>query len=249
MAEPTTIQELARQIREDQERLLRNERRKVGILLFLLVFVFGYMTWIYTSVSKLNAEMLTQQAGTYVESQLPAWRKELEAQTLQEAPALGNKLQEMLLDMPRTARNSLEKSLQAQGQRALREMEQALVEFTDKAIQQEIAHLAERTPAETTNEEKLDLVMASLRKDFKLKVKAYLQMHYDSFSGEVRTLAQRLERLHLPVEQLTPKERVERELIEVSVVLFSKHHKLEKDHIFKFPFPSVEAAKDHQLME
>ena len=45
----------------------------IGIRAVLIVFVFGYMTWISNSVSRLDAGELTRIAAVSVQEKIPEW--------------------------------------------------------------------------------------------------------------------------------------------------------------------------------
>ncbi|MCZ7643860.1 MAG: hypothetical protein M5U26_01025 [Planctomycetota bacterium] len=243
------LRELARQLEMDQARVLRGEKRKVGVLIFMLVFVVGYMSWIYWSVSQLDAKLLTNHAGIFIENQLPAWRRELETRTLEQAPGLADKVQQLVLDLPRTVRTRTEAELMAHSRAALTDMENTLNAQMKDRVRQIVVELGKNAQVDLDSKEKLDLVISRSQAEFKTKVIAYLDANYDDFAKQLAILNQRLMSLLRPADELNSRERLQREIVESTIVLVTKYYRLEKDHIFKNPFPSLRAAQESGLLK
>ena len=92
------------------------KRAKIGIAIRagLTLFILVYMTWISTSITKLDATELTRLAATSVQDKLPMWRSELHDYAVGMAPGATDQVRDLFVGLPVMAREYLEAELLTQ---------------------------------------------------------------------------------------------------------------------------------------
>ena len=212
---------LKRQLEADEPFGLRRIKRGVYIQAAILVFVFGYMTWLYTSMSKLDAEALTSVAATQLQQMIPELRDEVRNYAIAAAPELAVQAQGLFLELPRTLGAKLEEHIIQEADARMKDFEADLGEKLSGILDAQVALVKELNPGATA-EESLDTAIRGVSAEYRDKMAGAIDFMYDDYSREVRKLDDYLTRLQTS-EDLSETEKIDKELIEAWMVLLHKH--------------------------
>lgn len=198
-------------------------RVRTGIILraLLIVVVVGYMTWISSAVSKLDAEELTRIAAAEIEERLPEMRAELRDYAIRMAPDLTDHAKEVFLELPGQMRQFVEAQLLAKTDELIAQFEADVDGAITVVIEDQIRLVKAGLPG-ASPEQQLDALVLGVSDIFRETMIEAIDELYIGYAGEVRTLNARLDRL-LTGHDLTESEKIDKQLIEAWMVLVHKH--------------------------
>jgi hypothetical protein len=209
-----SLEDLVRRLEDDLEQTQRRGKRRIATLAVLILVVLGYLSWIHTQVVRMDAEAVSDVATGYVLANLPQVKQQLRAELIDAAPQLTDEAKRALLGAPRFFRKQIEAALPyASSALALRLEDELTAHLT--MVVEELADL----PEERRNVK--DLV-EDARAAYQGMLLTIIDDMHGQFAGAMRDLNKRLRELQTS-KKLTPRQKVEKELIEASVVLMDWH--------------------------
>ncbi len=217
MADQQNLQELANRIEADAASLHARLKRRNVILVALIVFVFGYMSWIYNKVGDLNAEALTDIAAAELRTNLPEMRQDFSQRLIDATPdviAMGEKRVREAIPELGTRIEEL----------ALGGADQALIKLEEDLGNELALDLAERMETleradiGSTPEARVNAVVAFVTEDYRSRVDDMVDRLYTDYSKQMGGLNEMLVRLQT-AKDLTPREKAQKDIIECSVAL------------------------------
>lgn len=209
-------------IEEDRQAARRKAWRETLVLGVLIAFVVAYMAWIYRSLGVLDAESLTRIASTRIEGELPALRQRLKGQALQAAPKIMAQGRRMLLQAPALLREKAEDQLSLAFQkRVLDAFEQKLDAHLLQVLDRNLA-TARRALPKGTPEQRMEFLVTQTVGSHRAAFEEAVDDFHGSYAREMDRVNGFLKHLKTG-RQLTETERLQKELIEVWVVLIGKH--------------------------
>ena len=215
MADRKTLAELMDDFRDRAEAGHKKARFRIGLTGVLMVVVCGYMGWLYHNISKLDAQAITEIARAEVQSRLPEVGEQLEQMAIDAAPAVIDHAETAILAAPGALRDSVESRLLSGTEAVIDDTARNLDQQLTAAIAPNLAALkAASGDAAPT----LDQLVTSLRKSYRASVEGMTGELYLAYAREISGVEDFLVRLKT-AEDLTPRERVQKEIIEASVAL------------------------------
>jgi hypothetical protein len=217
-----TLNAVRSDIEAEDRTALRRAKIGIGIRAVLTVFIFVYMTWIFSSITKLDAQELTRIAATSVQDQLPMWRSELHDYAVDLAPEATDHARDLFVSLPVKAREYLESELLVKTDQLIahfeKELDLAISTVIDDQVELVMAEYPDATP-----EVLVDTIVLGVSAIFHETMIAAIDELYEHYAIEVQALNAHLDRL-LRDEDLTESEKIDRELIEAWMVLVHKHN-------------------------
>jgi hypothetical protein len=219
-------------IEKDAHLAQRAEKAKIVILAILIILTSSYMTWIHVSLARLPPKELVGQAGAWVEGKLPDFSGHLKRRAIEEAPGLMNRGRKLLLQAPSLLRQLFEENLHEGTTQLIRLMEDELNRTLATALEEQSAQIARQVPTQSSQGEKLELLFQKSIRTFGQGIRQYLAGHGHDFAQAIQGLTTRLDYLRTHAG-LNEKEKLQKEIIELWVVLVQKFHRLD----MKNPLP------------
>lgn len=212
---------LLSRIREDHLAATRKGKTTIILLGVLIAFVLGYMTWIYRSVAKLDAEFAVGWASDQFQNELPAMKDRLGDFLKEQAPIVMKEGQARLRQAPRVLRNWVEEWVVSQSAVAFAHFESELDQQLKESLEKQIT-VIHRVHADGTNIQKIEALMKVFRTTYRERLQTAVDYMYADYALEAQRLREYFSRLQKE-RQLTETEKLHKELIESWVVLVSKH--------------------------
>ena len=217
--------QLLDEVRSDLE---REDRRSVsrawvgvGLRIFFLLFVAGYMTWVHSAVSRLDADSLTKIAAMQLEERLPQMRADLRDYAIARAPEVIDKARDLLLELPAQLRKKVESQLLARSDELIARLESDVDIALGVVIDDQIEAIRTALP-DGSPEDQLDALILGLSDTFRDTMIAAVDELYEQYSAEVTKLNDHL--IHLQKdEDLSDSEIIDKKLLEAWMVLVQKH--------------------------
>ena len=217
----TPLDQLAATLREDDARALSRAKVGVGLRIFLIVFVLGYMTWLFGAVSNLDAEALTGIAANSVAEQLPEFRANLQEYAIAQAPMVTDMARDTLLQVPAQMRQHLQQRLVSESNALIARFEDDVNGALGEVLDQQMAALRESSPGDSP-ETQFDALILGISAEFRSTMIAALNELYNDYSSEVRRLNDHLLLLQRG-QDLSESEKLDKQLLEVWMTLIHKH--------------------------
>ncbi len=217
MADHDDIQNLVERFRSGVESETKKARRRTWLLGALIVFCCGYMSWLHHSVSKLDAQAVTAIARAHVESQLPELSERLTEVAIDAAPDVIDRGEAVIRRAPSALRDTVEERLLRETDAVMEQLAEQLDQDLGDSIDgylRAVASAGNGTPGSPTPDE----LMTELRRVYREKAGILLDHLYVAYATEIGAVDEQLERLRTS-DQLSPRERAQREVIEASVAL------------------------------
>jgi hypothetical protein len=215
------LADVRKELEHDDLRALSRAKLGIGLRLVLIAFVIGYMTWVSSAVSKLDAPALTRVAVAHFEDRVPELRAEIRDYAIARAPEVTDRAGDLLVQLPARLREALEGQLLAKTDELISRLETdvdlALTVVVDDQIELVRAELPDGTP-----EQQLDAMILGVSNVFRDTMIAAVDEMYIEYSGEIRRLNAYLEHLQRS-DDLTESEELDKELIETWMVLVHKY--------------------------
>ncbi|MCK6482236.1 MAG: hypothetical protein HUU06_10290 [Planctomycetaceae bacterium] len=211
----------------DHEAAARRTRASIVVLLLLNLFVVGYMTWIRSSLRKLDARELTLIAGQQAEARLPDLERDLGDFLVESAPAVTDRGREILLAAPAAVREQMEVVLERRIREEIANLEQTFDAGFQAALEGRIADLRAAYPA-GSDEARLHAFLDDVLSEYRIRMEAMIDSLYGSFRSEVQKLDAKFRRFQT-ARDLTEQEALQKEILEAWVVLVEKHRITEEE--------------------
>ncbi len=217
----TPLDQLEATLREDDTRALSKAKLGVGLRVFLIVFVVGYMTWLFGALSNLDAEALTEIAANSVAEQLPEFRSNLQEYAIAQAPMVTDMARDTLLQVPAQMRQHLQQRLVSESNALIARFEDDVNGALGEVLDQQMAAFRESSPGDSP-EAQFDALILGVSGEFRSTMIAALDELYNDYSSEVRRLNDHLLQLQRGLD-LSESEELDKQLLEVWMTLIHKH--------------------------
>ena len=235
MSENQSTEQVFNEIRDDFEQDNRKAtvRAKawIAVRIFLILFVVGYMTWIFSAVSRLDAQELTRIAAVSIEEKLPQFRADLRDFAIERAPELTDQARDMLLQIPGHLREAVEGPLIEKTDDLIVRFETDLNGAISTVIDDQIELIRAEFP-DGTPEEQLDAIILGISDNFSETTREALDGMYEDYVQELQNLNARLNHL-LRSPDLTESEKIDKQLIEAWMILVHRHKIASPNRVFK----------------
>lgn len=177
-------------VHADQQQQVREERFRIVLLGVLIVFVLGYMTWIYSSIKQFDAGELTRIAGLKVEGQIPEIKKQMRTVALDNADQVTDRLKDLLLSAPAELRRTATAEAKAHLHQAAQDLGKQLGDKLVEDFRANVDHMYAKSPNEMSPDERLDAFVTQFRKNFVKVSDALLEQHSGALQFGTRQAAQ-----------------------------------------------------------
>ena len=251
-----TVESL-KQIEADQRKLVKSEKIKVGLLLFLNVFVICYMSWIYSFVSKeLTPDKVSNDLGNVVSAKIDPLRQQITENLVEQAHVWSEKSLKNLADSPTQLREHFEAEITDATQHLVATFEASVNHQIEQHVDGMLKELDERVPHDGNTDDKMELIVDQVVLQFRDVANTSIEKLRSDMTVQVNTVNQTLDRL-LTAADLTPEEQLHKEIIEVTLALLKVNVqgngelKLMPDFrlVDSNAFSVFETSPDHPSME
>ncbi len=217
----TRLAELREDLQRESNKATTRAKSWVVIRVGLILLVAAYMTWIGGAMGRLSAEDLTRLAATSLESKLPELRADLRDYAISVAPEVTDRARDLVLEVPVQLRTVVERKLLAQAERLIARLETDMDLAITTVIDQQL-ELLRSYDSEVGPEEQLDAIVLGVSDVFRETLIEGIDEMYEHSTGDVQGLNAYLDHL-LSSPDLTQSERIDRQLLEVWMVLVYRH--------------------------
>jgi len=194
----------------------RRAKRRIAITGALCVFVAGYMTWMHTQLSKLDAEAVTVIARAEVQARIPELADRVSEMAVDAAPGLLDQGEAAIMRMPSILRDTVEERLAERTDALIGDMAERLNEGLAKALDPHIEAL--RNSGTDGKPASLDELMGNLREQYRANAGTLVAELYVAYAREISGVNDYL--IHLRENpQLTEREGIHKQIIHASVAL------------------------------
>lgn len=218
----TPLARLQKNIEQDNAEAVRKARRGVVVQGVVLVVVFAYMTFLYSQISKLNPDEFIGIIGTEAENQLPALKEAMVTHAKEIAPAATEQFKTYLLQLPDQGSEYLVNLAQQQAVHRLPQFEKQIDEALTLIITEQIATIKSESAGSPTTEDQVRRLFNETRDEFRAKMLACVDDLYTHYHRAVMDARNQMVRL-ASAPDLTEKEALQKEIIEVWMVLVERH--------------------------
>lgn len=212
-------------VHQDQQRQIKEERFRIVLLGLLTVFVIGYMTWIYTSIKQFDAESVTRIAALKIEGEIPDMKKQFRQFALDQAGEVTERLKQLLLDAPKALRERLMAEAKAHAREGAEGLGKLLAAELEKSFRDQVDQLFVKSPTQMSQDERLEFIVTQIRKNFVQVANAQIAQHQGAFMLDLAKFRKQLENYRTD-PMLEPKDEIARDIIAITVIYVTKHHRL-----------------------
>ena len=223
----TLLAELHEELQRERRKTATRAKSWIAVRAGVVLLVAAYMTWLGGALGRISAEELTRFAATSLESKLPELRADLRDYAISVAPEVTDRARDFLLEVPGRLRTVVERELWAQTDRLIARLEVDM----DLAIATVIDEQLELVRAQDPNvspEAQLDTIVLGVSDAFREALIDGIDELYEHSTREVQSLNAYLEHL-LKNPDLTQSEQIDRQLLQVWMVLVHKQGITEPD--------------------
>ena len=215
------LDQLEATLKQYDTRALSRAKLGIAIRAVLIVFVLGYMTWLFSAVSELDADSLTAMAADSVVEQITEFRENLQVYAIEQAPMVTDMARDTLMQLPTHMRTHLQDRLVRESNALIARFETDVDAALGEILDQQLAALRESSPGDLPDRQ-LDALILGVSDEFRDTMTGALDELYFEYSAEVRRLNDHL--VHLQQDDnLTASEQMDRQLLEVWMTLIHKH--------------------------
>jgi len=217
----TLLAELREELQKESRKTATRAKRWIAVRAGGVLLVAAYMTWLGGAVDRLSAEELTRFAATSLESKLPELRADLRDYVIAVAPEVTDRARDLLLEVPGQLRTVVERELWAQTDRLIARLETDVDLAITTVIDQQLELVRSQDP-NASPEEQLDTIILGVSDAFRETLIDGIDELYEHSTREVQSLNAYLDHL-LRNPDRTQSERIDRQLLQVWMVLVYKH--------------------------
>ncbi len=221
------LAELRRDLRRDSRKTTTRAKSWIAVRVGVVLLVVVYMTWLGGAVGRISAEELTRFAATSLESKLPELRADLRDYAIAVAPEVTDRALDLLLEVPGQLRTVVERELGAQADRLIARLEADMDVAITTVIDEQLELVRNQDP-NASPEEQLDTIILGVSDAFRETLIDGIDELYEHSTVEVQSLNAYLDHL-LRNPDLTQSEQIDRQLLQVWMVLVYKHRITEPD--------------------
>ena len=208
-------------LEQEDVRALQRVKVAIAVKVVLVVFVAGYMSWIMSVVSRLDARELTRIAAMSVEERVPQWRAEVRDYALAVAPDVTDQARDMFVTLPGHMREYLETELLLATDTVVRRFESDVASAVGTVLDDQIETMKAEMP-DSSPEEQLEFMVMGVSGLFRDTMTEALDVFYVDYAAEVKKLNAHLDHL-LRGDNLTESEKIDKQLIEAWIILVNEH--------------------------
>ncbi len=212
-----TLSEMVRKVEDDAAKEHKKAKVRIGILALLTVFVCAYMTWIYVSVAKLDAGALTEVGRDWLVREMPNFRSGIADQMKDQAPAMVEHGIVYLKKAPPVVSQRVEIMVLRKTQGVLLDLEDQLDAEMGQDLEEHLAELERQNP-DMTPQARIEAVLEEVRDGYRTKMEGLVDEMYIQYADELGAVDEVLTRLRT-AKDLTPRERIQKDIIEATVAL------------------------------
>ncbi len=216
MADTRDLTQIIESVRNQAAENERRARRRIAITAGLCVFVAGYMTWMHTQFSKLDADAVTVIARAEVEAHLPELADHVTQVALDAAPGLMDQGEAAVMRMPSTLRDTVESRISEKTDGLIDEMAHRLNAELGAALDPHIELLA--SSGKDGEPASLDDLMDNLREQYRTNAGNLVAQLYVAYAKEISGVNDYLVHLR-DSEHLNEREGIHKEIIHASVAM------------------------------
>ena len=217
----TLLAELHEELQRERRKTATRAKSWIAVRAGVVLLVAAYMTWLGGALGRISAEELTRFAATSLESKLPELRADLRDYAISVAPEVTDRARDLLLEVPGRLRTVVERELWAQTDRLIARLEVDM----DLAIATVIDEQLELVRAQDPNaspEAQLDTIILGVSDAFREALIDGIDELYEHSTREIQGLNAYLDHLSSN-PNLTESEQIDRQLLQVWMVLVHKH--------------------------
>jgi hypothetical protein len=187
-----------------------------------VLVVLGYTNWLYSQVASMDAGALADFARGYTLTHLPEAKEALRAALIENAPAVTDEAQRALVGLPGLVREQIQKALPAGSEALAKQFEEDLDLQLETAVNA-IVRLSEEGEKPGAKDERIRKLVDNARAVYHGMLLSIIDHAYADYAQQVSLLHNKLERLQQG-SWLSPKETIQREIIEATLVLMERHN-------------------------
>jgi hypothetical protein len=221
-------------VKQDYERVIRRGKIETGLLCFVVLAVFVYATWLYYKIDQLNPIWLTDAMASYLDGRLPEAEDQLRKIAYDMAPSVTESGKDMLMKLPPAMREMVEENLDKAMDESTIEMEKKLNPSLDDAVDAQLEELEKAHPEEKSEEKRLEYVLEGTRSVFRDRMRKYVDTLYEHYASDMKNLDKYFLKLQNE-KNLSPKEQIHREILEVWLTLVNVHKFTKPDETRETP--------------
>jgi hypothetical protein len=211
------LADVIRRIVSDAASEHRGARIRIWIVVVLLVVVAGYMGWIYSSIGKLDATLLTQRAREKMQDELPGFRLRLADEMIAKAPMMVEHGVEQIRKAPPLLSRQVESMVTEKTKGMLLELEDQLDAELRYDLEERLRELKtmgkDRSPRE-----QIEAVLDQVQSDYRTRMEGLVDEMYVQYADEIGAVNEFLTRLQ-SAPDLSPRERIQKDIIQATVAL------------------------------
>jgi hypothetical protein len=208
-----TIEKSYKTIKEDLLKQEKSIRTSIIIKAVLLVFVICYMGYMYSQVSRIDAEEVVNMTKNQFIAELPKISKQMSDDLKASAPATMESLKKRSLEILPQVREHMQAQVLSETKKLTdgigEEMNTLLAEYV-----KDNAAKINQSKSDKTDLDKARLLTQMIRADFKKTVQEAADKHLQEYSKDMMKLNADLKKLK-DNKNLTQKEKYHRDLISV----------------------------------
>ena len=213
---------LQKNLEADNADAARKARRGVVIQGVVLVILFSYMTFLYNQIGKLTAEEVVEILGTEAQNQADPIKDALVVEGKKIAPDAMAKFKDYLMQLPEQGKEFIVSRAADRTRNELPAVELKLDTVMTEMVDEQMETVEAGQFDESGTKDKLQDVFDRMRFDYTENVKALMTDLYGRYRERIMDMDHQLIRL-ATAPDLNEEERLQKELIEVWMVLMNQH--------------------------
>jgi len=221
-------------VKEDLLKTEKGLKVSVGIQAFLLIFVIFYLGWLYSQVSKIDAESVVQTTKVKFLNSLPSIGNEVSEQIKASAPQTIESLRKSSLDVIPQVRKDMQRHLLTETIKLTTGIGDEVNHLISEYVKSHAEDIKKKNPS-LSDLDKARRLMKMIRMDFKETVKQATDKHLDEYAKDMRKLNKEMKKLRTS-KKLTKKEMYQKKMVSVWVKLMKLEVK-EMPHVKETPVP------------
>jgi hypothetical protein len=206
-----TCEAVDNRVREALDDEVAALKKTIGMKIFLIIFVVGYMSYAINSISRIDADFVVTSLRDRIHGDSDQMVKEASDELKRSAPTMVASLRHDLVAEVPGLRTETEHALLASVDPVAKEIEEALSSDVGKMIEDYKAQV-EKTNPKLSDAEKLQRVVFALRQDFRKEVGKVATERAAEFSADLSKLNKHLKKLR-ESKGLSKQEQLEKDIL------------------------------------